>query len=150
MHGPRRAGFCACEIVANAYRSRLILCLSLSIARARFSSRQPPVTSPFRALFLCARLPLLCPVYARERTESVREKIAEGQARSSSSPLLSLSLSPFIPAARTSLRFPIFSLNVFAITPYLYNRYLTLRNYFSTERHERRACPTIGATYSTY
>lgn len=52
VHGPRRDEFYACEIVANAYRSRLVLFPTLS----RFLSRRS-VTSPFRAFFLYACLP---------------------------------------------------------------------------------------------
>lgn len=64
MHGPRRGGFCACEIVANAYRSR----------RPLSFSRQPRRSLPFAfAVFLCAR-PSFSTPYACEAMKSEGER----------------------------------------------------------------------------
>lgn len=64
VHGPRRGGFCACEIVANAYRSRL-------------SFPHRPSRLPFAlAVFLCAR-PSFSTPYACEAVKSGEKKREE-------------------------------------------------------------------------
>lgn len=56
VHGPRRGGFYACEIVANAYRSRPPLSFS----------RQPSRLSFAFAVFLHARPSFFTPMHAKQ------------------------------------------------------------------------------------